>query len=518
MSQHDFEITTADANTGPTVRAAINAMAQALATCSSGATEPSTTYAFQFWADTTSGYMKQRNAANNAWLTRWLLSAGQLAALSGATFTGLVNLAAGADIASATTIDLTAATGNSPRITGTTPTSVVVMNTGQQVLVVADAAWPLIYNATTNKINTGGANYICTAGDVILYHKDNSGVVHGTILNSDNLAINNIGNARFLVDQRNEGAAVNMANGSAVWGPDLWMCWASSLESGTLTAQRVAGDANSEYALRLAKTAGNYAGSLYAAQSIPSHQSKPLAGKLVNLRFRARVGSTFTGTATPAKFVFTGTGTDQTTLTGANGSWTGFATVTLTAVANPDLTTSFQDYSFIGTIGASVTEIVCGAGAGKDASAGSANDYIEIADMVLMEGQARNTNKNTYLQDLQYCEQWFEKSFLKGTAPAQNAGSLTGETQISALQAGATAQRGYVFYKTTKFAAPTTLTLYNTQAANAQVRDASAGADCSASSASSLGGVDGFNVNCTGAAGTVIANALRFHWTVEVAK
>ena len=181
MSQHDFDFTTADGNTGPTVRAGMNAMAQALASCSSGAAEPSTMYAYQFWADTTSGYMKQRNAANTAWLTRWQLSVGQLAALAGASFTGLVNLAAGADIASAATIDLTAATGNSPRITGTTPTSAITMNTGQWGLVVADGAWPLTYHATTNKLNTGGLDYTCTAGDLVLYHKDLSGVVHGTI-------------------------------------------------------------------------------------------------------------------------------------------------------------------------------------------------------------------------------------------------------------------------------------------------------------------------------------------------
>ena len=104
------------------------------------------------------------------------------AKLAGSTFTGLVNLAAGANIASAATIDLTAATGNSPRITGTTPTSAVTMNTGQQMLVVADAAWPLVYHATTNKINTGGENYTCVAGDKVLYHKDSSGVIHGSII------------------------------------------------------------------------------------------------------------------------------------------------------------------------------------------------------------------------------------------------------------------------------------------------------------------------------------------------
>lgn len=87
---------------------------------------------------------------------------------------------AGANIASAATIDLTAATGNSPRITGTTPTSAVTMHTGQWELVVADGAWPLTWHATTNKLSTG-TNYTCTAGDEILYYKDLSGIVHGII-------------------------------------------------------------------------------------------------------------------------------------------------------------------------------------------------------------------------------------------------------------------------------------------------------------------------------------------------
>lgn len=74
MSQHDFDLTTADANTGPTVRAGINAMAQALASNNSGATEPSTKYANMWWADTTSGFLKQRNDANSAWIEKGLLS------------------------------------------------------------------------------------------------------------------------------------------------------------------------------------------------------------------------------------------------------------------------------------------------------------------------------------------------------------------------------------------------------------------------------------------------------------
>lgn len=84
MSQHDFDISTADANSGVAVRAAINAALQALASNNSGATAPSTTYAYQMWADTTTGLLKIRNAANSAWITVGTLALAYLglAALS----------------------------------------------------------------------------------------------------------------------------------------------------------------------------------------------------------------------------------------------------------------------------------------------------------------------------------------------------------------------------------------------------------------------------------------------------
>ena len=76
MSQVDFEISTSDANTGATMRAAINAALQALAGSNSGATAPGTTYPYQFWADTANDLLKQRNAANSGWINICYLSAG----------------------------------------------------------------------------------------------------------------------------------------------------------------------------------------------------------------------------------------------------------------------------------------------------------------------------------------------------------------------------------------------------------------------------------------------------------
>ena len=65
MSQNDFNI----ANQGfPSFRSDLNSSLQALASNSSGATEPDTTYAYQWWYDSTADVLKMRNADNDAWI------------------------------------------------------------------------------------------------------------------------------------------------------------------------------------------------------------------------------------------------------------------------------------------------------------------------------------------------------------------------------------------------------------------------------------------------------------------
>lgn len=71
MSQNDFVIANAS---GASVRTDMNSAFQALASLSSGATEPSTMYAYQLWADTTTSTLKRRNAANSGWLVVRTLS------------------------------------------------------------------------------------------------------------------------------------------------------------------------------------------------------------------------------------------------------------------------------------------------------------------------------------------------------------------------------------------------------------------------------------------------------------
>ena len=71
MSQHDGNIANSD---GLTVRGDINNALAALMSNNSGATAPSTTFAYMWWPDTTTGLMKQRNAADSDWVSKGTLA------------------------------------------------------------------------------------------------------------------------------------------------------------------------------------------------------------------------------------------------------------------------------------------------------------------------------------------------------------------------------------------------------------------------------------------------------------
>ena len=66
MAQHDYIINN---QTFPSYRTDHNNSLSAIASNNSGATEPSTTYAYQWWYDTSSNALKIRNADNDAWIT-----------------------------------------------------------------------------------------------------------------------------------------------------------------------------------------------------------------------------------------------------------------------------------------------------------------------------------------------------------------------------------------------------------------------------------------------------------------
>lgn len=143
------QATAAIANMSRTLfRAAVNAIAQALQSQNSGATAPSETYAYMPWADTTTGWLKQRNAANSGWI-----------------FVRPLAGHAEASVASAGTTDLGASTSDLVLITGTTTiTSFGTADAGRVVKVRHSGVLTLTHNATS-LILPGGASITTAAGD-----------------------------------------------------------------------------------------------------------------------------------------------------------------------------------------------------------------------------------------------------------------------------------------------------------------------------------------------------------------
>lgn len=128
MAQHDYVIAN---GTGAAVRSDLNGALAAIATNNSGATEPATTYAFQWWADTTTGLLKIRNAANSAFVTVGTLASTNLGlitssdatstflAKTGGTITGALEIgSAGSLVFEGSTAD-----GNETTLAVTDPTT-----------------------------------------------------------------------------------------------------------------------------------------------------------------------------------------------------------------------------------------------------------------------------------------------------------------------------------------------------------------------------------------------------------
>jgi hypothetical protein len=65
MAQHDYTI---DNQTFPSYRTDHNNSLSAIVSNNSGSSAPSTTYAYQWWYDTSSNILKLRNADNDAWI------------------------------------------------------------------------------------------------------------------------------------------------------------------------------------------------------------------------------------------------------------------------------------------------------------------------------------------------------------------------------------------------------------------------------------------------------------------
>ena len=88
--------------------------------------------------------------------------------------TGPLELKEGASVASATSIDLDAATGNTVHITGTTTINTVSLDQGSYRTCIFDGALQLTHSV--NLLLLGSTNIVTVAGDIAVFYGEGSGV------------------------------------------------------------------------------------------------------------------------------------------------------------------------------------------------------------------------------------------------------------------------------------------------------------------------------------------------------
>jgi hypothetical protein len=155
VAQHDYVIAN---GTGAAVRSDLNNGLAAIVSNNSGATEPATMYAYQWWADTTTGLLKLRNAANSAWVTVGTLASANLglAALASPTFTGTVTAPT---FTASTAVNIPLGSAGSPTLFFTGDTNNGLFSPGADIVALTTDGSERFRIAASGQIGLGGANY-----------------------------------------------------------------------------------------------------------------------------------------------------------------------------------------------------------------------------------------------------------------------------------------------------------------------------------------------------------------------
>jgi hypothetical protein len=254
---------------------------------------------------------------------------------------------------------------------------------------------------------------------------------------------NPILNSAFQIWQRGTSVAVN--GGAVSYTTDRWQIQTATASVNTTTSRQATNDTTNlpfiQYCARVQRNSGVTAnGFISLQQYMESINSIPFAGKTVTLSFYARAGANYSSASNALGLQLqTGTGTDQ---NNASSGYTGLATpINSTAT----LTTTWQRFTFTGTIATTATEIGLNIYYLTTGTAGAA-DYFEITGVQLEVGSVATPFK-TYAATLQgelaACQRYYFRNTTGSSAPV---------SQVGIAQGGTTADMIYTFPVTMRIA------------------------------------------------------------------
>lgn len=296
-----------------------------------------------------------------------------------------------------------------------------------------------------------------------------------------------------------------------VGAADGWTVESNFINDVTFSRQAT-GLVGSTFCMRAQRNAASVnADSIYVAQALESTDSLQFQGQGITLSFWARAGANFSaaGGSLSVAIVFGG-GTDE-SLTNIGLFPTSVGSIATGKV----LTTSWQYFTFSSSSGFSAaTQIAAEFFYAATGTAG-ANDYFEITQ-VQLETSAFATpySFGVYSAEERKVQRRYYKTFPQATVPAQNAG-LVGAYRFGQYVGAAIANQMLALPEPPWMRdVAGTITTYNPSVANAQARNTTVAADCSATTPLSDAAPQA-SMTYTTAAGSAAGNANAVHYTID---
>ena len=220
---------------------------------------------------------------------------------------------------------------------------------------------------------------------------------------------NGVLNSNFSIWQRGTSIVPTTTSYSA----DRWQAYRGS--AGSTVSRQVTNDTtnlpNIQYCARVQRDLANAStDTIFLWQSFETVNSVQYAGKTVTLSLYARKGANYSATSDILRAIlFSGTGTDQ------NGGL-GYTGAASPIDQNATLTTTWQRFSYTGTVATTATEVTPYFSRTTTGVAG-VNDYYEITGVQLEiagSASAYSPNAATFQAELAACQRYYATSIPTG--------------------------------------------------------------------------------------------------------
>lgn len=244
-------------------------------------------------------------------------------------------------------------------------------------------------------------------------------------VSANNLTFRNVLiNGAMNVWQR--GTSIAFGAAAYQYMQDRWRFVRGSFAAGATISRQTTSDTtnlpNIQYCARIQRDSGNTSTQyLEITQAVESANSVPFIGKSVVLSFYARAGANYSSSSNAlSALVSTGTGTDQ--------AYNSFTNLTSVINQTATLTTTWQRFSYTGTVGLTATQIGVLFRYTPVGTAG-ANDYFEITGVQLEAGSSASAFETRPVgTELALCQRYY---FRESKSSGSNIFSPAGMTLAS---------------------------------------------------------------------------------------